>query len=129
MADRYDYREAVFEDVKRYIEDECDPEEMKSIGRERFEQELNERLWVDDSVTGNGSGSYTFNAWRAEENLAHNWDLMVEAAKDFGMEQPVIGDGWEYGPEYWDVTIRCYLLADAVARALDECEENGVFDE
>lgn len=99
------------------------------MGRDRFEQELNERLWVDDSVTGNGSGSYTFNAWRAEENLAHNWDLMVEAAQDFGMEQPVIGDGWEYGPEYWDVTIRCYLLADAIARALDECEENGVFEE
>ena len=129
MADRYDYRNAVLEDVKQYIEDECDPEEMKELGRDRFEQELYDTLWCHDSVTGNGSGSYTFNTWQAEENLAHNWSLMVEAAEEFGMEEPVIDDGWRYGPEYWDVTIRCYLLAEAIARALDDCEAEGLFDE
>ena len=129
MADRYDYRNAVLEDVKQYIENECDPEEMKELGRDRFEQELYDTLWCDDSVTGNGSGSYTFNAWQAEENLAHNWSLMVEAAEEFGMEEPVIEDGWLHGPEYWDVTIRCYLLAEAIARALDDCEAEGLFDE
>ena len=34
MADRYDYRNAVLEDVKQYIENECDPEEMKELGME-----------------------------------------------------------------------------------------------
>lgn len=28
--------------------------------REDFENDLNEVLWESDSVTGNGSGSYTF---------------------------------------------------------------------
>lgn len=28
-----------------------------------------DELWIDDSVTGNGSGSYTFNSYKAEENV------------------------------------------------------------
>ena len=62
--------------------------------REDIKQRLNE--WLDfnkindffnsDSVTGNGSGSYTFNSWAAEENLCHNMDLLKEALNEFGGE-------------------------------------------
>lgn len=115
---RYNYLEAVKEDVKNYIEEN----EIKvySSNREDIELQLNEDLWIEDSVTGNASGSYTFSTWQAEENLCHNWELLAEAMEAFGCnDKNVI----EEGAEWADVTIRCYLLAQAVAEVLDEVEE------
>lgn len=118
--EKYNYIEAVKEDVREYIESEIDLTEWES--REDLEEHLNEELWICDSVTGNASGSYTFNTWKAEENLAHNLDLIAEVAAEFGYE-PKISDGYEYGAEWWDVSIRCYYLGQAIAEVLDELEE------
>ena len=63
---------------------------------------------VADSVTGNASGSYTFHAWQAEENICHNFDLLSEAIEEFGGKCDVLKDG----AEACDVTIRCYLLSE-----------------
>lgn len=118
----YDYREAVKNDVIDYIKNEAELDRDDLIyNREWLEEKLYEDLWTNDSVTGNGSGSYTFNTYEAEENLLHNWDLLVECANEFGCE-PVISDGYENGPEFWDVSIRCYLLGEAISAALDEIE-------
>lgn len=67
--EKYDYRNAVLEDVREAIMNntECRPESGESM--EDFIERVYEDLWVNDSVTGNGSGSYTFNTWQAEENL------------------------------------------------------------
>lgn len=115
---KYNYLSAVKEDVKNYIEEN----EIKvySSNREDIELQLNEDLWIEDSVTGNASGSYTFNRWQAEENLCHNMNLLEEALAEFGGD---FGKAVERGAEYCDVTIRCYLLAQAIAEVLDEVEE------
>lgn len=118
--ERYNYIEAVKEDVREYIESEIDLTEWEN--REDLEEHLNETLWVEDSVTGNASGSYYCNTWKAEEALAHNLDLIAEVAEEFGCE-PKISDGYEYGAEWWDVSIRCYYLGQAIAEVLDELEE------
>lgn len=39
---------------------------VTSENRDEVEQNLNDTLFTCDSVTGNASGSYTFNAWTAE---------------------------------------------------------------
>ena len=39
---------------------------------------LNDDLWICDGVTGNASGSYTFNTCRADECICHNWDTATE---------------------------------------------------
>jgi hypothetical protein len=114
---KYNYLEAVKADVKSYIIDNNIV--ISEDNREEIEQELNEVLFCDDSVTGNGSGSYTFNTWNAEENLCHNWDLLSEALCDFGCDATYL----ERGAEACDVTIRCYLLSQAIAEVLDEMEE------
>lgn len=67
----YNYLEAVTSDVLDYIKEEINLDEWKG-NREGLEEKLNDELWTVDSVTGNASGSYTFNTWEAEENLAHN---------------------------------------------------------
>lgn len=113
----YNYYAAVLEDVKTYIEDEINFADFESI--EDLEEHLNDVLWTCDSVTGNASGSYYCNSWKAEEALSHNWDLLAEALENFGCEVNVL----EKGAEYCDVTIRCYLLSGSIAGALEDLEE------
>lgn len=117
----YNYLEAVTSDVLDYIKEEINLDEWKG-NREGLEEKLNDELWTVDSVTGNASGSYTFNTWEAEENLAHNWDLLAEALDEFGQDGT---DVLRQGAEAMDVTIRCYLLGQAIAEALDELEKVG----
>jgi len=124
---KYNYFEAVKADVKEYIENEINLADYAGR-RDDLEEELNDTLWVEDSVTGNASGSYTFSTWKAEENLAHNWEEIEETAAEFGIE-PKISDGYEYGAEWWDVSIRCRHLAGAIAEVLDELEDGGAFEE
>lgn len=77
----YDYREAVKEDVLEYINNEINFEDFDTL--EELEEHLNEVLFTEDSVTGNASGSYTFNTYEAEENICHNLDLLEEIEDDF----------------------------------------------
>ena len=113
----YDYREAVKEDVLQYIKDEINFEDFDTL--EELEEKLNEELWTEDSVTGNASGSYTFSTYEAEENICHNLDLLEEALTEFGSEENPISKG----AEWCDVTIRCYLLGECIAAALEEVED------
>lgn len=121
----YNYLEAVTSDVLDYIKEEINLDEWKG-NREGLEEKLNDELWTVDSVTGNASGSYTFDTWEAEENLAHNWDLLAEALDEFGQDGT---DVLRQGAEAMDVTIRCYLLGQAIAEALDELEEELAEDD
>lgn len=110
---RYDYHEAVLADVYSYIEQEINFADFAEL--EELEEHLNDVLWTCDGVTGNASGSYTFNTWEAEENLLHNFDLLAEALEEFGCTL----DYLKNGPEACDVTIRCYLLGQCINEALE----------
>lgn len=110
----YNYYETVKEDVKNYIED--NKEYFDSLDFDT----LYDAMFTADSVTGNGSGSYFFNTYKAEEAICHNLDLLGEALQEFG------GDGsylMENGAEACDVTIRCYLLGQVLQEVLDEMED------
>lgn len=115
MTSRYNYFEAVCSDIRAYInENEI---EVNKDNRDEVFEELNDVLWCEDSVTGNGSGSYTFSTWEAEDNLCHNWDLLREMCEEWG------GNFGEYvsrGAEYCDVSLRCYLLASCLDVVLNE---------
>ena len=113
----YNYLENIKADVKEYIDNEINLKDFSD--REELEEKLNDTIWTEDSVTGNASGSYYCNSWKAEEALAHNWDLLAEAMKEFGCEVDLL----EKGAEWADVTIRCYLLGQAIGEVLDEMEE------
>lgn len=121
----YDYREAMTEDIKEWIKENIDLTEWTE-DREGLEQQLNDDLWTEDSVTGNASGSYYCNSYNAEESIAHNWDLLNEALDEFGQNNINV---IKKGAEWADVTIRCYLLWSVISDVLNEMEENGDFDE
>lgn len=106
--EKYDYLSAVESDIREYIENNVDFHDYSDL--DEMKEDLNEKLFVEDSVTGNASGSYTFNTWKAEEYLCHNLDLLAEANEAFGGSSDILSDG----AEMCDVTIRCYLLGQAI---------------
>ena len=118
--ERYDYRQAVCEDIRTYIED--NDIKVTSENKEELQEELNDTLWVEDSVTGNASGSYTFNAWKAEEYVCHNLDLLGEALEEFGCSPDYMAKN---GAEACDVTIRCYLLGQCLDSVLSDLAEES----
>lgn len=126
---RYDYESAVREDVKQAIFDRYTVDELVAMlredGRDSVEEKFDDELWTNDAVTGNASGSYTFNTYAAEENICHNMDLLAAVCDEFGDD---IGEAIRRGAEYCDVTIRCYMLRGAISEFLDEFEREH-FDE
>lgn len=110
---KYNYYDAIEEDILTWLEDEG-----KTLEDFEDADDLAETLWAEDRVTGNTSGSYTFNTWQAEENLCHNWDLLADAAEEFGYEAANLNKG----AEFWDVVIRCYLLEEVCEKIFDNKE-------
>lgn len=117
--EKYDYRQAVRDDILDYIKEH--DIQVTDNNREEVEEFLYDTLFVEDSVTGNASGSYTFNTWKAEEYLCHNLDLLAEAIDEFGADAGTYKDCIE-SAETADVTIRCYLLTECLSSVLDELE-------
>lgn len=120
--EQYDYLNAVINDVKAAIKDlgEDEKKELAGLDEDGKKEYIYDLLFDDDRVTGNASGSYTFNAWEAEENLCHNGDLIEEAARCFGYS---LNDLTDLGPEGVDVAVRCYVLPQAIDKVLEEEED------
>lgn len=120
--EKYNYLQALKEDIREYIGDNFTKEEQRELiaDKDAASEKLNDDLWIADSVTGNASGSYFCNAWKAEEAIAHNLDILADAMEEFGC-----GDinAFKKGAEWCDVTIRCYLLSQAIAETLNELED------
>ena len=123
----YNYLEAMKSDIMDYIRNEVNTNEYAD--RDELDAFLNDELWTVDSVTGNASGSYTFNSYTAKEYVFDNIDLLNEAITEF-CETDVIGEKFLNEEWEWmDVTIRCYLLGQAISEALDDMEDELTFSE
>ena len=115
----YTYHDSMKNDITEYLSDHA--YYYSGYTRDELEEKLNDDLWTEDRVTGNGSGSYTFNRAEALQNLEGNFPLLKEACDDFG--------SFPDSEEAADVTIRCYLLPQIISEVMDECEKCGYFDE
>ena len=74
-----------------------------------------DNLFVDDAVTGNGSGSYFFNAAKAREAVADAiWDeKILNALSEIGVDGDQIAQYLRDGDaESLDVCIRCAMLSE-----------------
>lgn len=129
---KYNYCESIKNDVLEYIkENYTTREQIENLdNRNEWLEKLNDALWVEDSVTGNASGSYTFNRYMAREYVLEWLDVLRDALEDFGVTPKMVSEKFlDEEWEYFDVTIRCYLLGGAIVHALDELEEwyNKIF--
>jgi len=118
----YNYLEAMVDDIKDYIDENINLEEYEN--RQELEEKLNDDLWVEDSVTGNGSGSYTFDRHKSYENVQGDpnaMDYIRDLVSEFGVDAETVAEKFlDEDYEYWDVSIRCYLLGQAIGEALDQ---------
>ena len=144
----YDYYENVKEDVKGYLEDnppdvkafvECiECERVSENGDYKYffedlydlKQDLNDKLFVDDGVTGNASGSYTFNSYEAKDYILSGGSQILKEAVDEGyltaesFANYFLDENWES----LDVICRCYVLYAAIDEAVDEWADHYAED-
>lgn len=119
----YNYLESMKSDIKDYIKNEINTANYSD--RDELESDLNDILWTEDSITGNASGSYTFNCAEAFGYVDDNMDLLAEACEELCVTNETVGEKFlDEDWEYFDVTIRCYLLGQAISEALDEIEDD-----
>lgn len=108
----YNYRQAIEEDILQYLNNNYKRTGNKLTEDEK--QKLYDTLRIEDSVTWNASGSYTFNTYKAQENLLGNRELLRETVWEFSIDITEHYDDYEY----LDVSIRCYLLGECLENAL-----------
>lgn len=119
----YDYYDAMKEDIREYLEENGAIDRLLAddADRDEIEEELRDELWTADSVTGNASGSYTFNRLQAREYVIDNMDLLNEAIETFCVDAETVADKFtSENWEYFDVTIRCYLLDAVLSDVIDD---------
>lgn len=75
---------------------------------------LTDEMWCDDCITGNGSGSYTFSTWQAQQNVSELiWDEeFLSELEDMDID---LGHLLRDGAEAIDVTARCLALTGAAS--------------
>lgn len=103
-----EYIEQVEQDAREYLAEEAD-----YISHDP--DDAIDTLWCVDSVTGNGSGSYTFNTYKAWANVTGSgWTDCLLFDDDFTSELEdmgeTIGQLFNQGPEAIDVTARVLAL-------------------
>lgn len=116
--EKYDYYNAVKEDVLKAIEedDELLPREDEDAAN--YEERLTDALWASE-VTGNGP--YTYYYSDEEDAIAAvmwNLDLCSEAYRELGIDEDAVA--FMSNIRSADVAIRCYILSSAIQDAIKE---------
>ena len=115
----YNYKEVMENDITEAIKEYM---EWEKVNVEDLDIDtLRDYLWSYDSVTGNGSGSYTMSTALARDYVLDNEELQADVIKGYGIDSKTIADkihDWEY----WDVSIRCYLLDEVLQDVIKELQ-------
>lgn len=95
------YKNQVLESLAEY----ADESEYKG----KDGAEIRDIAFMDDSITGNASGSYYCNAWKAEQALYESEvlfdDEFLNRLEEYGVTNPLAN-----GAEWLDVMARCIAL-------------------
>lgn len=119
--ERYDYREAIRNDIKEWVKENYSMDALRPQLAYDWDGTLDKlESQMRSAITGNDCGSYTCNAWQAEEFLCHNLDTLEAACRDFD----VIPD--LSNPEACDVLIREYEWVFVFASTMDEIKICGL---
>lgn len=100
-----DYRDEVADDARRIIDQDG---EWYIENDDDFDSFYDD-LWTNDSVTGNGSGSYYFNSYNAKKAVSEiiQDEEFENMCREWGMDDENL---LAKGPESLDVCLRCYAL-------------------
>lgn len=124
--EKYDYYIEVANDIENWLDfNDFDLSQFKN--REEAAEFLLDELWSEDSITGNGPEGYASEE-ECEEFLCHNLNLLFDALSEFGELVGSLLDKYhkeKNSARRADCTIRCYVLDDAIERALITWEGYG----
>lgn len=116
--EKYDYYDAVKEDVLKAIEEDDELLPREDEDEEDYKERLTDALWASE-VTGNGSYAYYFSD--EEDAIAAvmwNLDLCNEAYREFGVDEDAVAFMSNICSA--DVTIRCYILPSVIHDIIEE---------
>lgn len=116
--EKYDYYDAVKEDVLKAIEEDDELLPREDEDEVDYEERLTDALWASE-VTGNGSYTYYFSD--EEDAIAAvmgNLDLCREAYQEFGVDEDAVT--FMSNIRSADVTIRCYILPSVIQEVVAE---------
>ena len=118
-SERYDYARSIYCGLVYFLNDmtEKQIEDFAEMDDEDKIEWLNDEAFISDTVTGNASGSFFFNSWKAESAICHNWYLIEETQDEFGTLE------FSRGAEYIDVSIRCYMLSQVISDVIEAIED------
>lgn len=106
---KYDYYTAMYNDIADYVKDNNIDLSKYSDDIDNITEKLSDKLWGEDSITGNGGSGYDTNS-NCEEYLCHNLDILFEAIYDFDFDTNYRHLDKDNLPKTLDSLIRCYLL-------------------
>lgn len=117
-----DYKKEVIEDLKELLSENKD--EIKDLSIHALRDIINDYRF-SDNITGNGSGSYYCNAYKAQESINERGllfdDYFLGYLSDCGTD---LADLLKKGAECIDVWARCcvldYMLTDEELESIRE---------
>ena len=116
--ERYDYYDAVKEDVLNAIEEDDELLPRKDEDATDYEERLTDALW-ESGVTGNGPYAYYYSDEEdAITAVMTNLDLCREAYRGFGIKEDAVAFMSNICSA--DVTIRCYILPSVIHDIIEE---------
>lgn len=116
--ERYNYYDAVKDDVIKVIREDTELEPREDEDRDNYRERLEDALWASE-VTGNKDYAYYYSD--EEDAIAAvmwNLDLCKETYLDFAIEEDAVD--FMSSIQSVDVSIRCYVLPNAIDAAINE---------
>lgn len=116
----YDYRRAITNDIKEYINDnQMFPEPDETY--DDYIERLDDELWVVDTITGNG-GFYYGTEEECAGYIGYGITEFVNAQEEYGWEwSDTMREQFQQAPaRFIDCMIRTTLLAECIEKAVEE---------
>ena len=112
---KYDYEKALYEDIYNYIKNNINLYDYDD--KEKAYNALDEALWPEDCITGNGPYGYA-DEDKCGKYVGDNLKLAFEALREFCVKLRDIPD--TSPAKYMDATIRCYLFHGVLDTVLND---------
>lgn len=118
----YDYREAMIADIKEYLSD--NNIEITDSNREELEEELYDKLWDEDSITGNGPFNYASEEECKTFIMSVPTPIIADILREYDTSYNTLLNALQEENIYrfLDTSIRCYYLGECLYQVLYEEE-------
>jgi hypothetical protein len=117
------YTTDLLTDIEEYIDENINYADYDDI--DELRDYLNDELWANDSVTGNGpnGGYYSSTADAREQFFSDGFDNFDSVVSELSIpHEDVIKHFLEGDWDWFDTNVRCYLLSECIDSVLDDIE-------